>query len=257
MLELFLAELRRSWIQFRRYPLETLGFVIITTTMFFGLFLSTRYIAGPALQLGDKLDSIVIGYVLWNLVLFVMGDMAIGLGMEAQTGTLEQLFLSRYGATKIFLVRTLAELTIQILLVLGSLFIIMALTGSHLNFPPALLLPLITIVLGAYGLGFTLGSLALLFKRVGQLLGIVQFLPLFLLATPTETWASPLNILAQFLPFTPGAEVLRDLMARGESLNFTKLVVAFVNAGIYFTVGLLLFRFAEREAKRRGILSGY
>ena len=55
----------------------------------------------------------------------------------------------------------------------------------------------------------------------------------------------------------PGAELLRDLMARGESLNFTKLVIALVNGAVYFTLGLLLFRLAEREAKRRGMLSGY
>ncbi|MCX7594583.1 MAG: ABC transporter permease [Fischerella sp.] len=257
MLELFLAELRRSWIQFRRYPFEVLGLIIVTTIMFFGLFFSARYIAGSALQLGDKLDSIVIGYVLWTLVLDIMSDIAAGLQIEAQTGTLEQLFLSRFGATTVFLTRSLAELTIQVIIMLSSLFIIMAFTGSRLNFPPTLLLPLVTVLLGAYGISFTLGSLALLLKRVQQLFGIIQFLPLFLLATPTETWAEPLQILANLLPITAGAELLRDLMVRGESLNFTKLVIAFVNGGIYFAVGLLLFRIAERVAKRRGILSGY
>jgi ABC-2 type transport system permease protein len=257
MIELFKAELRRSWITFRRYPMELFGLLFITTTIFYGLFLSARYIAGPGLQLGDKLDSVIIGYVLWTLMIFIIGSIAGALQYESQTGTLEQLFLSRFGATKVILVRSLADLTLQLVFMLTSLFLIMALTGSRLNFPPILLLPFIAVLLGAYGIAFTMGSLSLLLKRVQQLFAIVQFAPLFLLSTPTETWTPPLNILAKLLPLTPGAEILRDLMARGESLNFSKLCIALINGGAYFAMGLLLFRLAERESKRRGILSGY
>ena len=108
MFELFLAEFRRSWIQFTRYSTEAIGGVFITTVIFYGLFLSARYIAGPSLQFGNRLDAIVVGYVLWTLVLFIMGDIAGGLQNEAQTGTLEQLFLSPFGAPRVFLVRALA-----------------------------------------------------------------------------------------------------------------------------------------------------
>lgn len=257
MWELFLAELRRSWTIYRSYQFEALGGILICTILFYGLFLSASYIAGPSLQLGDRLDSIVIGYVLWSLVLFIMASIAGGLQSEAQTGTLEQLFLSRFGAIKVFLMRTMADLFLQMVQVISILFLIMALTQSHLNFPPTLILPFATVLMGAYGISFTLGSLALLLKRVQQLQIIFQFIPLFLLATPTENWTGSARILGQFLPMCPGAELLRDLMARGESLNFTKLVIALVNGAVYFTLGLLLFRLAEREAKRRGMLSGY
>ena len=257
MFELFLAEFRRSWIQFRRYPVEAIGGIVITTSVFYGLFLSARYIAGPSLQLGDRLDSIIIGYVLWTLVLFIMLDIAAGLQYEAQTGTLEQLFLSRFSATKVFLIRSLASLTLQLVLILSILLIIMALTGSRLNFPPTLLLPLITVLMGAYGIAFTIGSLALLLKRVQQLLGIFQFGLLFLLATPTESWVGPVKVLGQLLPMTPGAGLLRDLMARGKSLSLNQLAIAGLNGAVYLILGLLIFRLAEREAKRRGMLSGY
>lgn len=257
MFDLFLAEFRRSWIQFRRYPVESIGGVCITTIFFYGLFLSARYLAGPGLNLGDRLDSIVVGYVLWTLVLFIITDVAGNLQQEAQTGTLEQLFLSRFGAIQLFLIRTLANLAFQMILILIILSIIMALTGSRLSFPPSLILPFITVLMGAYGIAFAVGSLALLFKRIQQLLGIFQFALLFLLATPTETWTAPLNILGDLLPMTPGAGLLRDLMARGESLNFAHLIVAVVNGAIYFAIGLLIFRLSEREAKRRGILGGY
>ncbi|NJM88183.1 MAG: ABC transporter permease [Hydrococcus sp. RU_2_2] len=257
MFELFLGELRRSWIQFRRYPFDSLGLIIITTFIFFGLFLSARYIAGDTFKLGERLDSVVIGYVLWTLVLYILSDISGGIQLGAQTGTLEQLFLSRFGAIKVFLMRSLAELTIHLLIILGSLIAIMLFTGSRLSFPPVLVLPFVTLLLGAYGIAFALGGLALLLKRVQNLFSIIQFLPLFLLSTPLETWKPPLNILAQLLPFTTGAGILRDLMARNESLNLTKLAIAFINGLLYFGVGLFLFRLAERKTKQQGMLGGY
>jgi ABC-2 type transport system permease protein len=257
MLELFLAEFRRSWIQFIRYPVEAIGGIVITTSIFYGLFLSARYIAGPSLQFGDRLDAIVVGYTLWSLVLFIMTDIAGGLQYEAQTGTLEQLFLSPFGAPMVFVMRAFASLVLRLAVILSILLIIMALTGSRLAFPPTLLLPLLTVLLGAYGLAFMMGSLALLLKRVQQLLGIFQFALLFLMATPTETWAGSLQIVRWLLPMTAGAGLLRDLMARGEALNLAQFSLALLNGIGYFTVGLLIFRFAEREAKRRGMLGGY
>lgn len=133
----------------------------------------------------------------------------------------------------------------------------MLFTGSRLNFPPVLLLPFVAVLLGTYGIAFTLGSLALLLKRVQNLFAIVQFLPLFLLATPLETWTPPLNILAQLLPLTTGAEILRDLMARNDSLNLTMLAIALVNGTVYFLIGLFLFYLAERKTKQKGMLGGY
>jgi len=257
MVELFLAELKRTWILQRRYPIEVIGIVIITVSIFYGLFLSARYVAGTNFQLGDRLDSIVIGYVLWSLVLFIMGNVANRIQYEAQTGTLEQLFLSQFGAVKVFLIRSLASVLLQLVFVLSILLAIILLTGSRLDFPPALLLPLITVLMGANGIAFIIGALALLFKQVNQLQVIFQFGLLFLLATPIETWTGFARVLANLLPITPGAGILRNLMARGESLNLTHLAIAFINGAVYFALGLGLFRLAERQAKRRGILGGY
>lgn len=256
-LELFLAELKRSWIQLIRYSTEAIGGIIITTTVFYGLFLSAQYIAGPGLQFGDRLDSIIVGYVLWTLVLFILGDIAGGLQSEAQTGTLEQLFLSPFGAPRVFLTRAIAGLTIQITLNLTILVMILLLTGRQLFFPPSLVLPFTTVLLSAYGLAFAMGSLALLLKRVQQLLGIFQFVLLFLLTMPIETWVGTPRILGFLLPLAPGAGLLRDVMARGEGINWLHLAIAFLNGIIYLTLGLFLFRQAEQITKRRGRLSGY
>ncbi|MEO8891238.1 MAG: hypothetical protein ABI417_06830 [Coleofasciculaceae cyanobacterium] len=153
--------------------------------------------------------------------------------------------------------RAFASLVLRLAIILIILLIIIALTGSNIKFPPTLLLPLLTVLLGAYGLAFILGSIALLLKQVQQLLGIFQFGLLFLMATPTETWVGSLQIVRWLLPMTGGAGLLRDLMARGEALNWTGFALALLNGVVYFSLGLLVFRFTEKEAKRRGLLGGY
>jgi ABC-2 type transport system permease protein len=103
MIDLLHVELKRTWIQFIRYPAEVVAGLIITTSVFYGLFLSARYMAGPSFAFGDRLDAVVVGYVLWSLNLYIINDIAIGLQSEAQTGTLEQVFPLAVGfAARIF-----------------------------------------------------------------------------------------------------------------------------------------------------------
>jgi ABC-2 type transport system permease protein len=257
MLQLFLAEWKRTWTEFTRYPVEALASVAGTTFIFYGLFLSARFIAGPKLYLSNRLDTIVVGYVLWVLVLSVINDIAIALQIEAQTGTLEQVFLSPFSAAKVFLARAVASVGLRLILNLNLLLLISFLTGSHLNFPPSLLFPLSALLLGAYGLSFLMGALALVFKRVEQLLGLFQFPLLFLLAVPTETWLTPFQGLRLLVPMSIGADVLREMMVGNQSLNISQFALALLNGIVYFALGLMVFQWAEHQAKQRGILSGY
>ena len=88
MIDLLIGEFKRTWTQTRRYPSEAIVGVFIITTVFYGIFLSTQYMAGPGSSFGDRLDSVVVGYVIWTLVLYIVNDIANNLQLEAQTGTL-------------------------------------------------------------------------------------------------------------------------------------------------------------------------
>ena len=257
MYDLLIGEQKRKWIQFVRYPSEIIGGVVIITTVFYGLFVSAQYMAGPAMNFGDRLGSVIVGYVLWTLALYIVNDIAFNIQAEAQTGTLEQIFLSPFAAPKIFFARAIASLALRMTIIVLILFILMGITGSQLSFPVGLIFPLLTLLLAAYGLAFMMGSCALIFKRVQQILPIFQFALLFLLAAPTEEWTGQAKIIAIFLPMLPSSGLLRDLMARGEGLDLNLLGIALLNGAAYFALGLLVFGWAERQAKRKGIIGGY
>ncbi len=256
MLKLFLAELKREWTLLRRYATEMVAGIVGVTFAFYGLFLTTKYVAGP-IQFGDRLDSVVVGYVLWSLVVFIVTSIAGSLQQEAFTGTLEQIFLTPYGASRVFITRAIANLAIQLLQNIGILLIIMVLTGTQLSFPPSLILPLLAVLLGAYGMALAVGSLALLLKRVQQLLGFLPFGLVLLLMVPVDSWTGPFQLLGVVLPMTPGAEMLRSLMARGRAFDGGAFAIALLNGIAYLVLGLWLFHKAERVAKRRGKLGGY
>lgn len=257
MFELFAAQFKWSWIQYKRYYHEVLGGIFALTATFYGLFLSVSYIAGAGFRFGDRLDAVIVGYVLWSLVIFIMGGIPLAVQREAQVGTLEQLFISPFGSVRILLFRAICDLVIQLGVISIVLTAIMALTGRWLSFPVTLILPFIAVLMSAYGVAFAAGGLTLLFKTIQQLLGIFNFALLFILTIPTETWTRFSRILGHLIPMTTGAGLLRDLMARQQNLDFSLLGIAFLNGLIYLAIGISLFRWAERETKRRGKLGGY
>ncbi|MEM6520089.1 MAG: ABC transporter permease, partial [Cyanobacteria bacterium P01_C01_bin.70] len=220
MIDLLQVELKRTWIQFIRYPLEVVAGLIITTSVFYGLFLSAKYMAGPGFAFGDRLDAVVVGYVLWSLNLYIINDIAIDLQSEAQTGTLEQVFLSPWGSPRVFLARAIASLALRFTLISAIVLILMTVSGSRLSFPVTLLLPFLSLVMAGYGFAFIVGACALVFKRVQQILGIFQFLLLFLLAAPFEESTGAMQYLSFLLPMIPSSGLLRDLMARDLGLDW-------------------------------------
>lgn len=257
MIDLMLGELKRTWIQTLRYPSEVIGGVVILSAVFYGIFLGTQYMAGPSATFGTRLDTVVVGYVIWSLVLYIVNDIATNLQAEARTGTLEQVFLSPFGAPRVFFARAIASLTLRLCLILIVIAIITTITGSQLSFPPLLLLPLSTLLFGAYGLAFFIGSVALVLKNVQQLLSLFQFFLFFLLAAPTEDWTGLAKTISNVMPILPSTGLLRDLMARDVGLDWHGWAIALANGLFYFALGTLLFRWAEGKAKQQGSLGSY
>ena len=67
--------------------------------------------------------------------------------------------------------------------------------------------------------------------------------------------------IARFLPLTPGVEVLRKILLDGVSLqtlaNDGTLWWLVGSAATYLTLGIVIFRWCERIAKRKGTLGQY
>ena len=257
MFSLISAEFLRTWILFKRYPVNALGGILTLVIAFLALFLGARYIAGPQAQFGDRLEGLVVGFVLWTLVIFILSQFTYGLQEEARIGTLEHVFLSAYPMSRLMLMRSLAGVGFSCLYSLTILVTIVAVTGTRLTFQAEVFLAVLVMLMAVFGLGFLFGAVTLLTKRIEQLFGLIQFALLFLVVVPFETMPTPLYVIGMGLPMVPGVALLRDLMARALPFETELFLVALANGAAYLLLGYLVFAWAVRYVKRRGLVAGY
>lgn len=256
MLRVVYIELWRFLRALTRYPLELLGGVLGASVVFALFFSGVRYLAGPAL-FGERLEALVVSLIAWSLAFSLLSHTASNLAEEALAGLLEQLALTRPGLLGVVLVRALLSLLQIGLLVIPIALTILLTSGAQLNFPPLTLLPLGTLALGSLGLGLVLGGLALVYKRVGQLLGLLQFLFLGLFLVRFEALAWPWNALGYLLPMTPSVAALRLLLGQSEAPGWDLLLLAGINALAYLALGIGFFQRAIRRVRQQGTLGTY
>lgn len=253
---LFTAMLKREFILMKRYLFNFLSALISIYILFLLLFFGARTLAGDAVGFGATLDGIVVGFLVWTFAVFAYSEFGQGMVREAQEGTLEQLYMSPVGFIWVCIFRMFAALSITWVLNIGLLLLMMLTTGRWLNLDLlsilALLLPTLA---GVYGIGFMVGGLALVFKRIESFTGILQFALVGLVAAPIGRFP-----VLRYLPLAEGNRLIRRVMAEG--LSFTELPTAdlvflFANSAFYLVLGLVVFSILISAAKNRGLLGHY
>ena len=99
------------------------------------------------------------------------------------------------------------------------------------------------------GLGFFIAGIILYFKKADGLQAFVYLLIVGLVSLPMIE--SPIY---KFIPFAYGSYVVKSYSALLTVDTFDLLVIA-INSIVYFTLGILSFKFFERKAKNYGTLT--
>lgn len=231
----------------------TLGFLFIGITFFTG---------------GGELDASVLaasllGYGIWFYATVAIGEMSWSLRDEAQSGTLEQMYMSVAPAGIIRLGRTLSTLLTTSIVVIIMSTILIVMLDINIPFRWAGLPIFGLTLLGVYGFGFIIGGLTLLFKQVGSLANMVQNLLLFLNGAflPVDQLPAWLQAISRTLPTTEGIIILRSVVLDGQPLTALwtdgSLVWLVIHSVGYFVIGWVIFSFCEQVAKKQGKLGQY
>ena len=233
--------------------LVTVAFIFIGATFFLG---------------GGKFDtkqlpSLFLGYLVWFYARIVILTTSEDLMSEAQSGTLEQMYMSPVPTELLVLGRMLATListTIMVLLASISLIWLM-----HISIPMRWEgLPVLLLTLGGlFGFSLMLGGAALVFKQIEALADLLQNALLFLTGSllPVSHFPNWLAAFTKTLPITQGIIVIRNIMLGGQSLSSAwsdgSLIWLAIHSTLYLCAGWLLFKWCERIAKKQGSLSHY
>ena len=201
------------------------------------------------------MEGTIIGFFVWTFTISAFSELAWNLISEAQGGTLEQLYLAPCGFKWVCACTMVSSFVLSFIPVVILLIAMMITTGQWLNLDFISLIPLsIITVLGAYGFGFTLGGLALIFKRIQALFQIIQFVFVGFLVVPSRLpWA-------KFLPLSLGNTLIYDVMVNGTrlwELPLSSILTATTVGIAYLAVGIAIFSFCENIAKDRGLLGHY
>jgi len=250
------AILKQEFIMMKRYLFNTIAGLTTIYILFLLIFLGARALGGGAPGFGATLDGIVVGFLVWTFAIFAYSEFAQGMLREAQEGTLEQLYMSSIGFTWVSVFRIISSFLLMLSFNIVLLVLMMATTGRWLHLDVVSLLPLILLTLaGVYGIGFAIGGLALVFKRIQSFVGIFQFAMVGLIAAPIDRFE-----FLRFLPLAEGNRLIRQVMTEDISifqLPATDLLFLLANSVFWFGLGFLAFKLLENVARDRGLLGHY
>jgi ABC-2 type transport system permease protein len=114
----------------------------------------------------------------------------------------------------------------------------------------------VTVVLAATGIGYMVGSLVFLFRKIDALRMVLQFALLFAVMIPVETWSGTALLAGSFLPVAPSAAALR-LMLVSEQVSWALCGLGLLNGIVYLAVGIVIFKRAQRYAQQKGTIAAF
>lgn len=239
----------------RRYLFNTLSMIITLYIVFCLIFFGARALIGGA-DMGDTLEGLIVGYFVWMLALLAYSDLAWYIYNEAQMGTLEQMYLTPAGFHRVNAAYLVSNLAIHLMILFVMLGLMIITSGQKLHLDLISILPLLLLTVGsATGVGFIMGGLALVYKRIQASMQILQFVFVIFLTIPLSTYPA-----AAALPLAMGNSLLRMVMVDGLrlwELPGTGMLILTLTSAFYLALGLWIFSRCERIARRDGLLGQY
>ena len=230
----------------------------------FGLFfLAITFALGRGTFHREQVAPLLLGFVGYIFFHMQTNRLFWGLLGEMQSGTLEQMYLSPLPSWLLTIGLEVASIVEAALTAIVLYLLINLVVPVTLPLRWAAVLPLILLVLGSVGYSLILGGLTLRFKRLEILKEVFQFIVLIFGGVFVSLDRMPgwMATLARFLPLTPGVEVLRKTLLEGVSLlalvNDGTLLWMAGSAAAYLLLGIVIFGWCERIAKREGTLGQY
>ncbi|WP_138005383.1 ABC transporter permease [Halalkalirubrum salinum] len=248
------AIVRKEWILLKRYPLNTAAGIVATYLFFALAAFGGEAVAGEAFT--DSLGALVVGYFLVVLSISAYQGTTNKITRESQWGTLEQLYMSPLGFGRVTIVTTAVTVLFSFLWGVSVLALMLVTVDVSLRVDLLTVVPIAVLAITSIaGIGLVLAGIAVLYKRIGELIGLLQFGIFGLVAAPVAD--SPV---LSVLPVVQGSAMLQAAMGEGVRLwefPIADLVVLVGVAVGYVLIGYYVFMRATDRARRLGVLGHY
>lgn len=237
-----------------RYRVNTASYLVLMYAIFLVIFLGGRTFGGQTFD--NSLGAIIVGYFLASLSFTSFSRLARTFSREASWGTLEQLYMAKVGFRRVTVLVAFTQFFLSFLIGTIILGMMLVTTGKTVSLDVVSIVPvLVFALLSVIGLGFVLGGAAVLYKRIDNVFGLMQFGFYGLVAAPVESYPA-----LKFLPLAQGSYVLRLVMEQGYRL--WEVPVADLGILVLTGVGYMLLGYVALGkivgvARERGVLGHY
>jgi len=261
------SEVIRLRGELQYYSFNYLAGVALNLILFAGIYFAVTK-ASDTSQV--NVFNLLVAYLVWYYASDILNQMSLTVIEEALLGTLEQVYISRTPIHLVLLTRALSSLLRTSLFIVVFLIIVVPAfdlleytAGLGVGDWIALVGICAVALIGATGLGLTLFGLSILFKRVGAVKVILDFVLLMFSGVFVSVKELPLALegAASILPFTWALESLRLLVSHGvpasELVSRGEWLAALAVAAAYLFAGTLIARWCLDAGRRRGALAHY
>lgn len=242
----------------------TFKFNVVTEVLgLFMVFLGISFFMGYGQFDTDTMASSLMGFIFWTYAIFAIGNMSYALREEQQQGTIEQMSMGVTPFGALLFGRTLASLIWTTLVVAVGGGAITLGFGLDLGLNPNGIPVFLLSILGLYGLGYLVAGATLLFKNILSFTNLIQNILLFLngAIVPITFYPVWMANATRVLPTTLGIETMRTVTLEGLALRDVwldgRLQLLTLHSVAWFGIGLALFLWADRAARRRGLMGQF
>jgi len=245
-MRIFFQEIKMDLASSFRYKFHIVSDVVVFTLLFVFFMLSQTGTSFSYRYYSDNFQALLLlGYIGWNFSVMCIALINNEIRHELQRGTFYQKLLSKFHLPFIYLSKLISAMLIQFVVVLCYTAIAIIIFEVQFNINLMIILTLIICIMGMYGIGLMVGAATLLFKKVGNIILLLQLTLLFV--TDTIPTNAMILTITRFIPLTIANDVIRTSFSNGGiSENFLLLILsslAFLVSGvIFFQVALNLTR---------------
>jgi ABC-2 type transport system permease protein len=256
------AHFTAEFITLLRYPFDLASMYVIATLLLAGIFLGVYAFVPAGHVMGSTMAAVYVGYIFWTFYVLTVSQAALEIKTAADKGYIEREFLTPagHGATvvaKIFATSATGLFHYAAISVTCALIFRIKLAVDI----PSILFIFFFCYIFLAGLGLTFAGLALVFKRVGNLLSVTKIALMVLSFAALGSYHSAAETALSWFPYTHSIRLLRAVLVEGESFSHilkTGNVVPLAVASVaFFAAGLIAFRQLDRAAMNRGLIGQF
>jgi len=225
------------------------------------LYLCCIYIGGAnsigqyyGTELGDSKSLVLLGYLFWSFSVLIIGSTSNSIRQDTMKGTLEQKVMSVVPLQIIFMGDLITELVINVIVVGAVCLISMLFIKVSIVFNLGAIITLIITIVGMYGIALVFGGIALVSKRISNLVYIFQ---LILLIVSNAVIQVPIShIFGNIFPLTVGIHLARNFMLNRD-VYITDILEFCILCVLWLIIGIIIFQRLLHRTRAMGGLSQY